>query len=501
MKKYKYILVLFTSLLFVSCFEDETTIADMSSLSEIVIQEGSINNVYNINKNETLVISPIVTQRNDKKALRYTWEINLVEYSHEKEFNYVGDKLGVYNCRYIVENEDGKTFFPFKLYVNSPYEEGITVLSADVNGRPMLSFMQTPSTEDELGTFTEDELLTLNNHDIRFSSNPADLMQSGNVLFLVCQGGIGDDDAPAIYYLNEKTFVVESMLNIEEYADFKPTKLLMPSTWVASTDYPVLCENGKVYTFSPYEASVGPSTDLAYTYSQATSVDDGDYYYDILLWDKEANGLALIYGGYGPFYFSNEYHLKRANEDFTSLNYFAGRDFITMIPVRMSAEEIKLNGYEAIVLTKSGVMNYKGVVGTDFWEYNNDGTYKLLYNDGGYPMIGFGNLTINEKTPAIASKTFQLMLFAEGNKLKRWNYTTSQLITAASTHVTVGSENAIITGIEMSLDQKRVYVAFYEPDQSGLNGSVWVIDTDKGTVLNKYDNICYQPVKIMYKKK
>lgn len=501
MKKYKYILVLFTSLLFVSCFEDETTLADMSSLSEIVIQEGSINSVYNIKKNETLVISPVVSQNNPKKTLRYTWEIELTEYSHEKDFNYVGDKLGVYNCRYIVENEDGKTFFPFKLYVNSPYEEGITVLSADTDGRPMLSFMQTPSTEEELGTFTTDELLTLNNQDIRFSSNPADLIQSGNVLFLVCRGGVGDDDAPAIYYLNEKTFVVESMFNVEEYADFKPTKLLMPSTWVASTDYPVLCENGKVYTFSPYEASVGPSTDLAYTYSQATNVDDGDYYYDILLWDKEANGLALIYGGYGPFYFSNEYHLMRADENFTSLNYFAGRDFITMIPVRMSAEEIKLNGYEAIVLTKSGVMNYAGVVGTSFWGYNNDGTYKLLYNDGGHPMIGFGNLTINEKTPAVASKTFQLMLFAEGNKLKRWNYTTSQLITAASTHVTIGSENAIITGIEMSMDQKRTYVAFYEPNQEGLNGSVWVIDTDKGDVLNKYDNVCYQPVKIMYKKK
>lgn len=501
MKKYKYILVLFTSLLFVSCFEDETTLADMSSLSEIVIQEGSINSVYNIKKNDTIVISPVVSQNNPKKTLRYTWEIELTEYSHEKDFNYVGDKLGVYNCRYIVENEDGKTFFPFKLYVNSPYEEGITVLSADTDGRPMLSFMQTPSTEEELGTFTTDELLTLNNQDIRFSSNPADLIQSGNVLFLVCRGGVGDDDAPAIYYLNEKTFVVESMLNVEEYADFKPTKLLMPSTWVASTDYPVLCENGKVYTFSPYEASVGPSTDLAYTYSQATNVDDGDYYYDILLWDKEANGLALIYGGYGPFYFSNEYHLKRADENFTSLNYFAGRDFITMIPVRMSAEEIKLNGYEAIVLTKSGTMNYHGVVGTNFWESTDGKTYKLLYNDGGYPMIGFGNLTINENTPAIASKTFQLMLFAEGNKLKRWNYTTFQQITAASTHVTVGSENAVITGIEMSMDQKRTYVAFYEPNQEGLNGSVWVIDTDKGDVLNKYDNVCYQPVKIMYKKK
>lgn len=53
----------------------------------------------------------------------------------------------------------------------------------------------------------------------------------------------------------------------------------------------------------------------------------------------------------------------------------------------------------------------------------------------------------------------------------------------------------------LSEDHSHTYVAFYEPDQPGLNGSVWVIDTDKGTVLKQYNNICYQPVKIMYKKK
>ena len=56
MKKYHYLLTILFTLFFVSCFEDETTIADMTSLSEITIKEGSIKAVYNINKNETLVI-------------------------------------------------------------------------------------------------------------------------------------------------------------------------------------------------------------------------------------------------------------------------------------------------------------------------------------------------------------------------------------------------------------------------------------------------------------
>lgn len=501
MKKYHYLLTILFTLFFVSCFEDETTIADMTSLSEITIKEGSIKAVYNINKNETLVISPELSQSNKEKPLKYTWEIDLEEYSYEKELNYYGDKLGEYNCRFIVENEDGKTFFPFKLFVNSPYEEGITILSADSEGRPMLSFMQTPAVEGETGTFTTEELLTLNNSEMEFASNPSDMIQSGNTLFLVCKGGGTGADAPTIYYLNEKTFVVESMFEVRDYADFKPTKLLMPSTWGAYVDYPVICENGNVYGFSPFEAAVGPSTNLSYNYSQAVSVDDGDYYYDMILWDNDANALALIYGGYGPFYFSNEYHLSRSNSDFKSLNYFTGHNLVTIVPVKMSNDEVKLNGYEAIVLTKNSIMNYALVIGTDFWGYNSTNGTHVLRDNGGFKMVGFGNVSINDNTPCIASKTYQTMFFAEGNKVRKWNYTTSQQITAAATHLSVGSDDAVITGFEMSADQNTTYVTFYEPGKEGKNGSLWAFDTDKGTVLNKWENISYKPVKMFYKNK
>ena len=54
-------------------------------------------------------------------------------------------------------------------------------------------------------------------------------------------------------------------------------------------------------------------------------------------------------------------------------------------------------------------------------------------------------------------------------------------------------------GFEISDDHLRTYVTFYEPKQEGLNGSVWIFDTDKGSVLEKYDNICYRPVKMIYK--
>ena len=93
------------------------------------------------------------------------------------------------------------------------------------------------------------------------------------------------------------------------------------------------------------------------------------------------------------------------------------------------------------------------------------------------------------------------MLYAKGNTVKKWNYTQTQAITSAKTHVTVGSSTAVITGFEMSADQNVTYVAFYEPGQDGKNGSVWAFNTPTGEVLEKWDNICYKPVKMFYKYK
>ena len=96
------------------------------------------------------------------------------------------------------------------------------------------------------------------------------------------------------------------------------------------------------------------------------------------------------------------------------------------------------------------------------------------------------------------------MLFADGNQIRQWNYSSSKAedeINNAKVLQTLGSESAVITSMSLSADHKKTYVAFYEPDKSGLNGSVWIIDTDNGNILDRYDNVCYQPVKVIYKKK
>ena len=490
-----------SALTLVSCFSDDTTLGDRP-LAEIVIDSTSVAEVYNINKNETLTVTPKFSQTNGGKTVTTTWEIDQKVYSNEPTLTFTGKELGSWNCRLILENEDGKTFYPFKLNVNSPYEEGITVLSADADGRPFISFMQKPI-GNEQAMFYDYDCLEVNNPDMHFASMPADIVQSAGSLIIACQGKVMiGEDVPTLYYINEKTMVVENMLSVTEYDDFKPTILGIPSMDASGVAYPVMCENGKVYEFSTTEGALVKPTKLKYTYDQTMIVRDNGtgWNYELLTWDKEIGALVQIYNGYGPYYCSKNYHQTRATCTGTN-NYFDGRTFCNMTLVRMTDAQSATADPQILVLVNNGMLVQKVVLSTSLWKYNFDTSETVLDDNGGTKIAMVGECPLTPTTPTIANMTYYSLLFAEGNKVRRWNYTTSQLLTAADVLQTVGSADAVITGFEMSADHKKTYVAFYEPTKSGKNGSLWVIDTDKGTVLEKYDNVFYRPVKMIYKKK
>ena len=141
------------------------------------------------------------------------------------------------------------------------------------------------------------------------------------------------------------------------------------------------------------------------------------------------------------------------------------------------------------------------VLYTDFWGYDFV-EMKPTFTTANTSQASIPANPLTVETPCVANKTYYSLLFADGNKVRRWNYNTNvSTLPNAPTLLTVGSDSAVITAFEISSDHMKTYVAFYEPAQEGLNGSVWVFDTDKGTVLEKYDNICYKPVKMFYKKK
>lgn len=509
MKIEKYILPALAIFVLVSCYEDKSTDATLP-ISEIYINENNLEKVYNINKNDTLLIEPIITQSNEELPLSYIWELDQKVISTEKIFHYIGDKLGTYNGRLIVENEHGKSFFIFTLNVNSPYEYGITVLSKDTDGRPHIAFMQEPMTEGDEKAFYNENCLERNNPDQFFASNPSDIIQTKGTLIVACQGSDdeNDDDGAAIYFLNEKTFVMENLVESKEYETFKPSKLFTPEESYDGSAYPVLSADGKMYSLPTYNAVLQPSHNLLSTYAQTGFVVGNSTVNDIILWDNEVNGLVCIYNSYGPYYCGSKYLLKREelstdkyyNEKFSPL-----KNVLALTYIRKTETQLNQSRRELIVLARAERNIQKMVIATFFWRHI-DGTvadYEILVNGGDFAKVAGKNYsTIDETTPCIANDTYKTMLFADGNKVMKWKYTSDAYLDEADELLTIGSsDDAIITSFEMSDDHLKTYVAFYEPNLEGKNGSVWIFDTNDGKVLEKHNNICYEPVKVIYKKK
>ena len=297
---------------FASCFEDNTTIGTPEILSDILIDSTSINKVYNIDQHETLTIKPRITQTNQAKELTYTWEIDLKTYSNEEEFVYVGKELGSYQCRLIVGNEDGKSFFPFVLHVNTAYEEGLTVISKNAEGKAMLSFMLTPTDGSDPIGFKQGDQFSLNNEKT-FADNPTDIVQSSGQLIISCLGSEDGLSPATLYSLNEKTFVLENTMTAPGFDDFKPTFLGIPGTSYSGRSYPILCEGGHTYEFSTTEGTLINAIKLPHTYAQTAVIHtESGGYYNFICWDNELKALALIYRGYAPAYYcSKEYHTNR----------------------------------------------------------------------------------------------------------------------------------------------------------------------------------------------
>ena len=151
------------------------------------------------------------------------------------------------------------------------------------------------------------------------------------------------------------------------------------------------------------------------------------------------------------------------------------------------------------------------IISTFFWQAveGKVGEYNVLDNKGFTKTANKKSYSlINENTPCIANATYKTMFFPDGNKVMKWYYSKETkddggiyYLEDAEVLLTVGGENAVIKAFEISDDHKKTYVAFYDPTLEGKNGSVWVFDTDTGEVLEKHDNVCYEPVKIIYKKK
>lgn len=145
-----YILILLAFLgLGQSCIDDDS-VGMVRDLSIINIQ--TVQDTFYVNFGEESTLPVTVTQTGSGN-LTYEWgwgdvdsqgtiKDSLKVISTEPVLHYTFRKLGQFKVRLRVTNEDGSSFYYFELYVRSPFQEGILVLSEDENKLGRTSFLR-----------------------------------------------------------------------------------------------------------------------------------------------------------------------------------------------------------------------------------------------------------------------------------------------------------------------------------------------------------------------
>ncbi|MCH5227370.1 MAG: hypothetical protein J1F16_06095 [Muribaculaceae bacterium] len=508
MRTTRYIYLALTAALFWSCASDDTTLGG-NPISEISIDEYSVLPSYELSKNDVLTISPVINQSMPGKTLSYEWEVEHEIVSTEPVFSYTCSELGSFDCRLIVSNEDGKAFATFTINVNTPYEEGLVIVSKDPTGKSRLSFMlhNIDGTED---SFYDYDVFSYNNPEIAFAPNVSDIVVSNGNLIISSKGDA--TVAPSIYYLNEKTMDVENYVEVPEYAGFSPYRLMVCQTAYAGASYPILSENGKVYDFASTEGTVVESNKFPSTYDIETSVFYESGSYNLFFWDNQDNVLVTMFDGYGGFYCLKDYEQKSNKENINiNSNIFAqGNDqpIIMFIPKYRTRDLIGTTA-QIYILSESNGRLRRTAINKGIWKYDMDAGRNFFDIRETFTDIGaVSDSPIEKGAPIIGSATTKSLFFAKGNKIYRWYYPQGNINTA-SVFATVGNETSIVTSFDINSDQDLLYVASYDPTQGGLNGSCHIMEIKKtssteevyvGKITN-FNNISYQPVKILYKNK
>lgn len=469
----KYIYMLLIGILCISCFQDDTTM-DTRRLSEISIDTLKLQKEYNIDLYKTLGIQPIIAQSGKDLKLTYEWQVNYKFYSDSAVLCYKAEELGSYPARLKVSSEDGSAFFEFKIHVNSPYEEGIAVLSEARDGSGMLSFMRKyPAEEIQAGTVEHFELncLKTSNPGITFAKKPIDISKRVSQLFLSYQ------DDPTIYMINTKTFEIENIITTPEYPDFVPASILIPDNDARTAI--AISENGRIFNLATYEGVVLPQTVLISEYALCGLMYYTEQNLMSYIWDNNLNTVCL-YNGWETDNLAPEKTFD-GHKPIAMFNDVYGDSFIVMT---------KHNGH--YVSTKLGILLYQYI-------YDDNWTLIEKRPDIREQRTLEGNTPLDSDTPYAASDIYKKLIYADGNKLYQWYFSDKSV--PSTPWKTIDLEGAEITSLALSPDQTQLYVGVVQSGKEGLNGHIYIVDTDKGTPVkdSPYMNVAYKPVKIIYK--
>lgn len=464
MKKYLFIIIAL-SVALQACYSDKTT-SDINNISEIEIDFGKYNlETIEIDKNEVLTIDPVIQQTNKDKSLNYEWEVDQKTYSDEKEFKYTGTHLGTFLVRFRAYNEDGSTYKVFKLRVNSPYEEGLLILSEDDSRNSSLGFIKRhpdKSIEDTSKDEIDTDAFKLNNEGKSLDKGATDIVKRGSQFF------ISSEETGSIAIINGQTFEEEGKITAPEFPDFKPFRLNIPDNAAVSSI--VMTRSGKLFNLATKEHLVLMNTAFNNTVKLEPKTHFvGDLNFTMnYFWDQNASRLWNIW-------YTNS----------SSKDELIGQELRTFFGANN----------KTYTLTKHP--NSNNYVRTVF------GPYIQVYFGVPLEILEKETFTPDGPTPNKTSvtmldeKLFKL-LYVEGNNVYQWYYSGTNFSNPPLLTIDVAGD---ITYLAKNNEGKELFVGVYDNNASGKKGSVLIYNIETGKKIGQFIGISDKPVKLLYKNK
>lgn len=471
MNKSNYLILSFLIVSMFSCYEDKSTV-DTLELSEIDIKIDNLESeTIDIEKNKTLTINPVVKQSGKEYPLIYEWQINYKIYSTEKTLVYVGSELGSFPVRLKVTNRDGSSFLTFTLNVNSPYEEGVFVLTENPDGNGNIAFMRTLTDAEKakgsVETF-ENNCFTTNNPKLSLGKGATDVKKRADQLY------ISSADEGQISVINTKTFQLETKITAPEIPEFQPYKINIPDNKGRSAT--ILSKNGKLYKLAtleflviempglPENAELDMKTQFVPTYNYTSNY----------FWDKQNSA----------FWYTNEYSLnssKNALSDQALICFFATAD-AGYILTRDKNDPTKLK---------------KTKFASQIESINKDDNSKYVDILEQESFVNEAS-TLKASSITVLNTVFNKLIYANDNKIYNWYYSGTNIPT--DPFIELDSKNKVLA-MNMSPDEKNLYVATYDESASGLKGSMFIYNADNGKLVSKHEHVFDKPINVFYKVK
>ena len=436
----KYIIPIVFLMLLSSCFKDDSDLGT-KEISRITFSENLMDE-YNVEKWDTFNLTPEFEQSIEGQELSYEWQVDYKIVSTERELAYEATELGEFPARLKVTNNDGSGFWEFTLKVNSPYQEGLLVMSKSA-GKSMLSFKRIDK-ESEFSI----NAYSINNPNYPLGSNPTFIKQFDKMIY------IGSSEPTKLMRIDERTFEATNIL------DF-PGEI--PAA--AYTSEGILGVNflgdGRIYDYDTRQ----------------------NFFFELSMYafspDVNLSNKAGVVG-------TNYVYFDKTYGELLYVIDYSGVNVLDTYPNHELVE----------VLTIDGGTNILAVL----LDNESGNTFLARYNIATLSRSSFydaSDTTIDKNGVFLARKNATNLYYSSENKVYAYNYLAGNFPTEA--FVTISDNNAVIKDMLFDENEEKLYIAA-NSGAGELSGNVYCYDMSTRQLIWSEEGVAGDIVQMIYKK-